>query len=119
MPPPEFLKQAATTLQKRLQQGDFLMVSTPQVLRYRQALFSRLPAARRMGTLHSTWRLIKSATFGIHDKFATPLICLAFVLVGVPLGTRSQQRGGGGGALGLSFVVLLLYYVVWTWAATP
>ena len=118
IPPPAFMRRAATTLQKRLQQGDFLMVSIPQVSRYRQQLFSQLPEARKLGTFQSTWRLIKSATFGIHDKLATPLICLAFVLVGVPLGTRSQQRGGGGGAFGLSLVVLMLYYVLWTWAST-
>ena len=61
-------------------------------------------------------KFINSATFGIHDKIATPLICLAVILVGAPLGIR-PQRSGGGVSMGLSLVVLLLYYVVWTWAS--
>ena len=56
-----------------------------------------------------------SATYGIHDKIATPLICVALVLVGAPMGLR-PQRSAGGFSLGLSLVILLLYYVVWTWA---
>lgn len=56
-----------------------------------------------------------SATYGIHDKIATPLICIALVLIGAPLGMK-PQRSSGGFSFGLSLVVLLVYYVVWTWA---
>lgn len=56
-----------------------------------------------------------SATYGIHDKISTPLICVALVLVGAPMGLR-PQRSASGFSLGLSLVILLVYYVVWTWA---
>jgi lipopolysaccharide export system permease protein len=59
---------------------------------------------------------IASLTYGIHDKIATPLVCLAVVLIGAPLGVR-RQRTAGGFAMGLSLAALLCYYVVWTWAA--
>jgi len=54
-------------------------------------------------------------TYGIHDKAATSFVCLFLVLVGAPLALR-QQRAGGGYSMGISLVVLLIYYVLWTWA---
>ena len=59
---------------------------------------------------------IRSLTFGIHDKIATPLICIAVILIGAPLGVR-PQRSGGGFAMGLSLAALLLYYVLWSWVS--
>ena len=55
-------------------------------------------------------------TFGIHDKFATPLVCLAMMLIGAPLGIRPQRTASAGLAMGLSLGVLILYYLVWTLA---
>jgi lipopolysaccharide export system permease protein len=64
----------------------------------------------------SEWRKrADSAAFGIHDKIATPLVCVALILIAAPLGLR-PQRSAGGFSLGLSLMILLIYYVVWTWA---
>ena len=116
LPPPEFLGRSSNSLQKRLELGDFLMISLSQVVEYRQTLIEQLPRARTPAQRARTLKLIKSATFGLHDKIAGPLICLAFALVGLPLGLHSPRSGGG--ALGLSFVVLVVYYVIWTWCST-
>ena len=49
----------------------------------------------------------------IHKKFAIPVACLAFALVGVPLG-QTLRRGGRGGSFALSLAVLLGYYLLLT-----
>ena len=116
LPAPEFLNRSANSLSTRLARGDFLMVSLPEVFAYRRALVTQMPLAKTEAQRARTAKLIKSATFGIHDKIAAPLICFAFALVGLPLGLHSPRTGGG--ALGMSFVVLVVYYVIWTWCST-
>lgn len=117
LPPPAFLGRSENALQKRLDRGDFLMVSIPEVQAYRQSLEAEKSAARTKDELKTATKAVRTATFGIHEKIAGPLACLMFALVGVPLGAQTKQRTGGG-AMGLSLVVLVFYYVVWTWAAT-
>ncbi len=46
----------------------------------------------------------------IHKKFAFPVACIVFVLLGAPLGVR-VKRGGIGVGGGLSFLFFLLYYL--------
>jgi lipopolysaccharide export system permease protein len=45
----------------------------------------------------------------IHKKYAFPVACLVFVLLGAPLGA-SVRRGGFGTGAGISFAFFLLYY---------
>ena len=116
LPPPEFLGSGADRVSTRLARGDFLMISLPEAVAYRRTLAEQLPLAKTAAQRARTEKLIKSATFGIHDKIAAPLICFAFALVGLPLGLHSPRTGGG--ALGVSFVVLVVYYVIWTWCST-
>ena len=116
LPAPEFLNRSANSLSTRLARGDFLMISLPETVAYRRVLAAQLPLAATDAQRARTEKLIKSATFGIHDKIAAPLICFAFALVGLPLGLHSPRTGGG--ALGMSFVVLVVYYVIWTWCST-
>ena len=56
----------------------------------------------------------------IHKKFAIPVACLAFAIVGVPLG-QTLRRGGRGGSFALSLGILLGYYLLLssgeTWAS--
>ena len=116
LPAPEFLNRSSNSLSTRLARGDFLMISLPDTLAYRAAIAAQMPLARTSAQRARTEKLVKSATFGIHDKIAAPLICFAFALVGLPLGLHSPRSGGG--ALGVSFVVLVVYYVIWTWCST-
>jgi len=46
----------------------------------------------------------------IHKKFALPIACLMFVLVGVPLGIQSKRGGIGAGA-GLSLIFFMVYWI--------
>jgi lipopolysaccharide export system permease protein len=111
-PPPETLaNKKALTFIGHLEKANFEMVSIAELNNWRTALQNgsvEYDAKERR-------KMIDGATYGIHDKIATPLVCLALVLVGAPLGIR-PQRSTGGFAMGLSLAVLLLYYVVWTWA---
>jgi len=116
LPAPEFLNRSANSLSTRLARGDFLMISLPEVFAYRRTIAAQLPLATTDAERARTEKLVKSATFGIHEKIAAPLICFAFALVGLPLGLHSPRSGGG--ALGLSFVVLVVYYVILTWCST-
>jgi LPS export ABC transporter permease LptG len=51
-----------------------------------------------------------------HKRFALPVAAIVFVLVGFPLGIRSQARGGGGRgvALAASLAIVVSYYIVFT-----
>lgn len=48
-----------------------------------------------------------------HKKFAIPVACIVFVLIGAPIGVRAR-RGGYGFAMGMSTVVFVFYYLALT-----
>ncbi len=89
----------------------------------------RVQRSLRSQTLPELWRAAHSlpqtdpgrrlAWVEIHKKFAIPVACLAFALVGVPL-AQTLRRGGRGGSFALSLAVLLGYYLLLssgeTWA---
>jgi lipopolysaccharide export system permease protein len=52
----------------------------------------------------------------LHNKVAIPFACLVFALIGVPLGIRSP-RGGSSIGIGLSVLIIFLYYVIWHYLA--
>ncbi len=45
----------------------------------------------------------------IHKKYAIPVACIVFILIGAPLGTMTR-RGGFGMAAGVSLVFFLIYW---------
>jgi LPS export ABC transporter permease LptF/LPS export ABC transporter permease LptG len=49
----------------------------------------------------------------IHKKFSLPLVCLIFVVLGLPLGLMTG-RGGRTGGLSLSLGIILVFYVMIT-----
>lgn len=116
LPNPKVLGQKAVSLQENLDKKNYEMLSISDL----RASLSKQPALLEQVTYPKIRERvnarIKSLTFGIHDKIATPLICIILVLVGAPLGVR-PQRTGGGFAMGLSLAVLLLYYIVWSWVS--
>ncbi len=114
LPTPQFLRSRASRFQQYMQEGDFLLVPLPAVMRYRRKLQAQLQNLRGGEDISFSSKLISIATYGIHDKISTPLICLVLVLVGAPLGVR-PPRSTGNYAAGLSLLVLVLYYIVSTW----
>lgn len=48
-----------------------------------------------------------------HQRFAIPLSCLVFAILGAPLGLQPNRSGSSIG-LGLSIIVIFVYYVVMT-----
>lgn len=116
-PMPDQFGSKGLTLQDRLQKSNYEMVSWHDLAAYRDQLQAQ--AARESGAVAAkTLKRARAATFGIHDKFATPLVCLAMILIGAPLGIRPQRSASAGLAMGLSLAVLILYYLVWTLATS-
>ena len=99
------------------------MVSLKELWAYRIQLATRLreTQAAPIADLKQEKFLkgeVRAATFGIHDKLSVPLLIMAMILVGAPLGVRPQRTASSGLALGLSLMVLLSYYIVWTLVST-
>jgi lipopolysaccharide export system permease protein len=59
-----------------------------------------------------TREALRELEVDLHNKIALPFSSLVFTLIGAPLALR-RPRGGAGGGLGVSVLILLLYYVVW------
>jgi lipopolysaccharide export system permease protein len=47
----------------------------------------------------------------LHSRFAMPISCFMFALIGVPLGIQNRRSGKAGG-FSLSIVILLAFYLV-------
>jgi len=67
---------------------------------------------RLAGTLSRTDHILyRLAKIEIHKKFAIPFACLAFGIVGLPLGI-TNRRGGKSSGFSLSIAIILIYYVL-------
>ncbi len=117
LPNPKLLNRASDSVQFNLDKKNYEMLSIsdmrgflskhPQWLAQSDDLEMRGAIIKRMNSL----------AFGIHDKISTPLLCLAVVLIGAPLGVRPQRSASAGIAMGLSLGVLLVYYILWSWVS--
>lgn len=118
-PEPETFKKAARSARDHLDKKNFEMVTLGQVRAYRGELQARYDALGSQTTPVSgaerrdLRRDIRSMTFGLHDKLAFPLVIIALVLVGMPLGVRPQRTAAPGVAMGLSLLAIMGYYFVW------
>lgn len=116
MPDPRLLKEQGRSIQYHLDKKNYEMLSISDLQSYLNKQPQWLSAAEPKVRKKIQERA-KSLTFGIHDKIATPLVCLAVVLIGAPLGVRPQRSASAGIAMGLSLAALLVYYIVWSWAS--
>jgi LPS export ABC transporter permease LptG/LPS export ABC transporter permease LptF len=67
---------------------------------------------RQAQTLSHTDRVLyRLARVELNKKFAIPFACLAFGIVGLPLGI-TNRRGGKSSGFSLSIAIILLYYVM-------
>ena len=69
-------------------------------------LFRELPQARRRDPIDHRLTLVE-----IHKKFSIPFACLAFGVIGLPLGI-TNRRGGKSSGFSLSIAIIVAYYVM-------
>ncbi|MBN2383740.1 LPS export ABC transporter permease LptG [bacterium] len=59
----------------------------------------------------SLQRQIRKFEIVLHTKFAYPIACFVFSIIGIPLGIRYKSRGKSTG-FSLSLVLILVYYII-------
>jgi lipopolysaccharide export system permease protein len=116
MPNPKMMNEKTITLQENLEDQNYEMVPISVLWNYRGKQPHFLETSKTPELRLKVKERINSLTYGIHDKIATPLMCFVVILLGAPLGVR-PQRSGSGFSIGLSLLVLLIYYVVWSAAS--
>ncbi len=91
-------------------------VDTPEIIRRssvgkahkEQSQLARL-LRTRAGQIHSNRKLVSKYQVEIHKKYSLPAACLAFVLIGAPLGVMGR-KGGMALSVGLSIGLFTLYW---------
>ncbi|MCK4858333.1 MAG: LptF/LptG family permease [candidate division Zixibacteria bacterium] len=63
----------------------------------------------RKGQIHSNERLVSKYGVEIHKKYSLPAACLAFVLIGAPLGVMGRKRGMAI-SVGVSIALFTVYW---------
>ncbi len=59
-------------------------------------------------------KIVYSEKVKWHQRFSIPLASFIFALLAAPLGIRPQRSGGSAGGLGLSIIVIFIYYTLMT-----
>ena len=113
MPAPDKLDGGEKSARDQIAKQNFEMVSWRQLAAFRAEEIARLPAVAG-GEQKQLKKEIRRETYGIHDKFATPLVAIAMLIIGAPLGVRPQRTASAGLAMGISLIVILGYYLLWT-----
>lgn len=119
---PDKMTKSGRDMEEQLADHNYEMISMANLSAYRSTLLSRLHQTQREDS-KNTKKIAdlkadaRAATFGIHDKIATPLVVVAMILLGAPLGVRPPRSQSQGLALGLSLMGLLGYYLIWTLAS--
>jgi lipopolysaccharide export system permease protein len=63
----------------------------------------------RIGQIHSNRQLVNKYSVEIHKKFSLPTACLAFVLIGAPLGVMGRKAGMAI-SVGMSIALFTIYW---------
>ncbi len=117
---PALSKLANSNINARqaMDESNFEYVSLRDLVPYRKETYENAVREEDGETRDDLAKKVRSLTFAMHDRFATPLLCLGLVLVGAPLGLRPPRaKGQSGLALGMSLIVLTIYYLTWTWCS--
>ncbi len=113
MPDPDKFDAGEKSARDQIENKNYEMVSWRQLNAYRAEQIAALPTLRS-AQQNALRKEIRRETYGIHDKFATPLVAIAMLLIGAPLGVRPQRTASAGLAMGISLMVILGYYLFWT-----
>ena len=113
MPNPNKFDAGEKSARDQLARKNYEMISWRQLAAHRAEERARLPGLTGKAKSEVAQE-IRAETYGIHDKFATPLVAIAMLLIGAPLGIRPQRTASAGLAMGISLMVILGYYLLWT-----
>lgn len=76
----------------------------------------QLNRAIRRATLEGDSNLADEYRVAWWNRLAVPFASVVFAIIGLPLGLRSHRTSGGLG-LGMSIVIIFLYWVVWNFSS--
>ena len=113
MPDPSKFDKGEKSARDQIARKNYEMISWRQLAAHRAEAEANLPTLSGKARAQ-TAEDIRAETYGIHDKFATPLVAIAMLLIGAPLGIRPQRTASAGLAMGISLMVILGYYLLWT-----
>jgi lipopolysaccharide export system permease protein len=116
LPNPKAFAATTMDINEQLEKRNYELLSISNLRAYLRKQPQLIEAATYPSIKEKIANRMRSLEYAIHDKIATPLICIAVILIAAPLGVR-PQRSGNGFAMGLSLATLLVYYIVWTWAS--
>jgi lipopolysaccharide export system permease protein len=91
-----------------VQSSDFGFDRTLDEQRYRVSMVERINDGIDYAARQRNKFLVE-----YHKKYAIPVACFVFVLIGAPMGVRAR-RGGLGFAMGMSTLVFVFYYLALT-----
>ena len=112
------LSNSSVSARAAMNDANFEYVSLRDLIPYREETYAAMVRENDPEARAELAQKVRGLTFAMHDRFATPLLCLSLVLVGVPLGLRPPRaKGQSGLALGFSLMVLTIYYITWTWCS--
>lgn len=100
-PPPELLSTA-------IKRPEMLQQAATGKAYQRHNEVTRLLRTRK-GQIHSNTKLVNSYDVEIQKKYSLPIACLAFVLIGAPLGVMGR-KGGMAISVGISIGLFTLYW---------
>ncbi len=106
-------QQLALNFKKDLQRGEY-KTQHPQTMRIGELKthIGKLEAAQKPDKISEyTVNRIRYAKVEYHKKFALPFACLAFGIIGIPLGFMVQKNGRMIG-FGIGLAIILLYYLL-------
>ena len=83
------------------------------VINIHTTTISRMELDNHIKLLKQEGRDVKELKVSYHQRFSIPLACFIFALVGAPLGL-SPNRSGSSIGLGLSIIVIFIYYTLMT-----
>jgi lipopolysaccharide export LptBFGC system permease protein LptF len=106
-PPPERWS-GVRTLRDMIAAGQFEALSLSELQRQRATTIRQIRFVDPRSDAQDP-----TLTFAIHDRLAAPLVCVALVLIGCPLGVRAPRAPGTISPLGRALMVLLVYFAVW------
>jgi lipopolysaccharide export LptBFGC system permease protein LptF len=114
-PPPERWS-GVRTLRDMIAAGQFEALSLSQLQTERAAISKQARFVVPGSDAQVSTAQVPTLTFAIHDRLAAPLVCVALVLIGCPLGVRAP-RAPSISPLGRALMVLLVYFAVWLTAS--